>query len=90
MSDDAIRFENFGFLLEFAAIHGEFRPQKIALCDDFAARQREQHFEPPRGEPQGAPPKRRSDRESEQPREQKSKREYHRLFDQTSTLSPRS
>ena len=88
--DDVDGVESFSFLLEFATIHREFSAQKIAFGDDFAARKREQHFKPPRREPQGAPPERRRDRERQQPCEQESKREYHRLFDQTITLSPRS
>ena len=68
-------------------VDGEFGAQKVALGDDLAARQRNHHFELARREPQRAPPKRRRDREGEQPRGEGSEREYHRLFDQTRTLS---
>jgi len=75
-----IAVEIFGFLLEQPEFDREFGPQQVAPGEDFLGRKRKLHFEPPRGQSYGAPPKRRGDRESDKARDQKPKREDHCLF----------
>jgi len=55
-----IAVEIFGFLLEQPEFDREFGPQQVAPGEDFLGRKRKLHFEPPRGQSYGAPPKRRA------------------------------
>ena len=72
----------FKLLLDAAALHGKFRPQLIALGDDFFHRQGEQHFEPPAGEACRTALHRRQKEQPEQRRDQEAERKNHRLFNQ--------
>jgi hypothetical protein len=72
--------EGFGLLLQPPAFDREFGPQQTAPGEDFLGGKRKLHFEPPCGQPYGAPPKRRSGRESDKARGQKPKREDQCLF----------
>ena len=82
--------EIFGLLLEAPLFDGEFGPQQVAPGEDFLGRKRKLHFEPPRGQSYGTPPKGRGDHESNKARDQKPKREYHDLFNHVPPCSASS
>ena len=79
--------EMLGLLLELPFFDREFGAQQVARGEDFLRRKRKLHFEPPRGQPYGAPPKRRGGRKSDKARDQKPQREDHCLLNHSAAYS---